>query len=52
LARPKIADLRRAVGGQQDVGRLQVAVDHAAPMRVVGGAGQLLRQRGGLGRGQ
>jgi hypothetical protein len=37
---PEVADLRGAVGGEQDVGRLQVAVDDAAGVGRLDGPGQ------------
>jgi len=53
----EVADLRRAVGGQENVRRLQVAVDDAALVGRVDGPGQrrdqgrgLARQSGGTGQ--
>src|SRR5206468_7784702 len=50
----EVADLGRAVGGKQDVTRLQVAVDDPAAMRRMHGVGQRAdqvgRRAGGLGR--
>ena len=45
LGQAEVGDLGRAVGGDQDVGRLQVAVDDPQPVRLDDGAGQGLDQR-------
>ena len=45
---PEIGDLGRAVGGEQDVGRLQIAVHDPAPVRHLHGLGQRGQQRGRL----
>jgi hypothetical protein len=45
---PEVADLGRAVGGQQDVARLQIPVDDPARVSRLGGPGQRGHQRGGL----
>ena len=52
LRHAEVADLGPAVAGQQDVGRLQVAVDDALLVGVVDGAGQRLEPGGGLPRRQ
>jgi hypothetical protein len=44
LGQPEIRDLGDAVGGEEDVGGLQVAMDDAAPVGMVHGAGQRLNQ--------
>ena len=45
---PEVADLGRAVGGEEDVGRLQVAMHDPAPVGRLDGFGQGRQQRGGL----
>ena len=45
---PEIGDLGRALGRQQDVGRLQVAVDDPGLMRHLHGLGQRDHERGRL----
>jgi hypothetical protein len=47
LGQAEVSHLRLAVGGEQDVGRLQVAVDHALVVGGLDGPGQRLDQRGG-----
>ena len=44
----KVGDLRRAVGGEQDVGRLQIAVNDPALVRHLHGFSQRDQQHGGL----
>jgi hypothetical protein len=46
----EVGDLGRAVAAQEDVGRLDVAVNDAVAMGEVQGAGQRLDQPGGLPR--
>ena len=48
LRHAEVADLGPAVVGQQDVRRLQVAVDDAALVGVVDGAGQVIEPGSGL----
>ena len=45
---PEIGDLGRAVGGEQDVGRLQVAVHDPGLVRRLHGLGQRDQERGRL----
>ena len=45
LGQAEVGDLGRAVGGEQDVARLQVAVDDPQPVRLGDAAGQRLDQR-------
>src|SRR5437868_5476664 len=52
LGQPEVGDPRLAVLGQQDVRRLQVAVDDLVVVRELDRAGQLLDERGGLARRQ
>jgi hypothetical protein len=46
----KVRDLRCAIRGEEDVGRLQVAVNDPAVVCHVHGFGQVGQQRGGLPR--
>ncbi len=48
LGQAEVGDLRRAVGVEQDVGRLQVAVDDPDAVDRTDGAGERGRQLGGL----
>jgi hypothetical protein len=41
-------DLGRAIGGQEHVGRLEIAMHNAVSMRYVHGSGQGFDQLGGL----
>ena len=50
LGQAKIGDLGLAVRGQQHVGRLQVAVDDVAAVRLAHGEGEIVHHRGGLAR--
>ena len=52
LGQPEVGDPRVAVLVEEDVGRLEVAVDHAALVGVLDGLGDLADQPGGLARGQ
>lgn len=45
---PEIADLGRAVGGEEDIGRFQVAMHDPAPVGRLDRFGQGRQQRGGL----
>ena len=51
LGQAEVADLGDAVGGQEDVAGLEVAVDDPGLVGGVDGAGEGLDQRGGLARG-
>ncbi len=48
LRQTEISDARIAVPVEQDVGRLQVTVDHAAPVGILDGVGNAPSQPGGL----
>ena len=45
---PEVADLGGAIGGEEDVGRFQVAMHDPAPVGRLDGLGQGAQQRGGL----
>ena len=48
LHQPEVGDLQGAIGGQEDIGRFEVAVDHLALVRNVHCPGQNLDDPGGL----
>jgi hypothetical protein len=52
LGQPEVGDFRLALFGQQDVGRLEVAVDDACFVGVLDGPRQLLHKRRRLAKGQ